>query len=196
MQVIACTCTEHFWQPIIGINQIVFEKLSQKFLAHIWTLLSLHFLPNWSKIQGTMGLWSILEVTKLLPIERKMFFDFRILLNVSCLTTPQLIDQFWCNMCRKKCKDLDYKLLEECFKNNLLYTNGWLSKKLFSTYVCYDRECLFWLPLHNIFNWWRFILVEFIDFNCLSFFQYFVHQEEELRPLLFVLILNMKRIYI
>ena len=49
---------------------------------------------------------------------------------------PQIIDQFGHKMCQKKRKDVDYKLLQDFFKNIFLYMHCRLSKiRSVQTYV-------------------------------------------------------------
>ena len=64
-----------------------------------------------------------------------------------------MIDQFGCNRCQKKRKDVDYKPLEEFFQKNCVINEQSAVKNSFSTYVCYSPDGLFWLNLYfNLIN--------------------------------------------
>jgi len=63
------------------------------------------------------------------------------------LTVPRIIDQFGRKRCQKKRKDVNYKLLYEFFQRCFVLHEHSATENLFSTYVCYDPDGLFWLNL-------------------------------------------------
>ena len=60
----------------------------------------------------------------------------------------RIIDQFVRKRCQKKRKDVDYKFLKEFFQKYFVLDEQSVVKNLFSTYVCYAPDGLFWLNLY------------------------------------------------
>ena len=50
-------------------------------------------------------------------------------------------------MCQKKRKDVDYKVLKDFFQKHFVAHEKSAVQNLFSTYVCYAPDGLFWLNL-------------------------------------------------
>ena len=57
------------------------------------------------------------------------------------------MDQFLHKRCQKKRKDVDYELLKEFFQKYFVVHEKSAVENLFSTYVCYAPDGLFWLNL-------------------------------------------------
>ena len=74
---------------------------------------------------------------------------FRFSKTLQRLTLPRIIDQFGRERYRKKRKDVDCKVLQEFFRNILLYIHERLAViNSFSTYVNYTPDGLFWLNMY------------------------------------------------
>ena len=61
------------------------------------------------------------------------------------LTVPRIYDQFGRKRCLKKRKDVDYKLLKKYSQKYFVVHEQSAVKNLFSTYVCYTPDGLFWV---------------------------------------------------
>ena len=61
----------------------------------------------------------------------------------------RIIDQFGRKRCQKKRKDVDYKLLLEFLQKYFVLHEQSAVENLFSTYVCYVPDGLFWLNLYR-----------------------------------------------
>ena len=63
------------------------------------------------------------------------------------LTLTRIIDRFGCKRCQKNRKDMDYKLLLECFQKYFFVHKLVAVKNSFCTYVCHASDVLFWTVL-------------------------------------------------
>ena len=87
------------------------------------------------------------------------------------LTAPRIIDQFGRKRCQKKRKDASYQLISEFVqKYFVLLHELWAGKILFSTWICYTFDVLFWWAVYVVYCCENFspqsILFPFLNIQC------------------------------
>ena len=117
------------------------KKLVCKLIAHIFTLLLLATFVfksvNYSRHS---------EILNLIRNFKTAIWPFPNIFQR--LTVTPKIDQFGRKRYQSKRKYLSYQLLEESFQKYFVVHEQSAVKNLFSTYVCYDPDGLFWLNLY------------------------------------------------
>ena len=140
----------NIWQPTIDVQQSIFEKIRIKVCStHLYASFGT-FCAYIGQLFETQRVFEVcLRIDKSLWSKEKVV-DFGILPNVWRLTVPRPIDQFWRKKCQKKSKDVEYKLIQDLKKLYFMLHERSTVKSLFSTYVCFTLDGLFWLNLYVI----------------------------------------------